>query len=247
MAPGLPAIPSADRPVAILVALEVEARALVRHLSRVTIPSPHLSVWEGVIDDTRVVLVITGVGKVASALAAQFACDVFDPQCLVAVGLAGATDGDGQTGQLIVASGAVQHDVDARPLTKARGTIPSLGMTVIPADPNWSEKLRQATARVVAKPQVARSGVVLTGDQIVSSRDVRDRLLRDFPEGVCLDMETAALAQVAHQNGVPWAALRMISDAADEKFNLGEVLGFGVDTAADLFDQIVRALLRART
>src|SRR5713226_843798 len=58
MAPGLPAIPSADRPVAILVALEVEARALVRHLSRATIPSPHLSVWEGVIDGTRVVLVI---------------------------------------------------------------------------------------------------------------------------------------------------------------------------------------------
>jgi nucleoside phosphorylase len=58
-------------------------------------------------------------------------------------------------------------------------------------------------------------------------------------------METAALAQVAHQNGIPWAALRMISDAADEKFNLGEVLGFSVDTAANLFDQIVRAFLKA--
>ena len=227
------------------MALEVEARALVQHLSRSPISSPHLSVWEGVVDGTRLVLVITGVGKVAAALSAQFVCDVFDPRGLVAVGLAGATGGDWHPGQLIVASGALQHDVDARPLTKAKGMIPSLGMAVIPADPNWSEKLRQATARVVAKPQMARSGVVLTGDQIVSSREVRDRLLNDFPEGVCLDMETAALAQVAHQNGIPWAALRMISDAADEKFNLGEVLGFSVDTAANLFDQIVRAFLKA--
>jgi adenosylhomocysteine nucleosidase len=237
-------IPSADRPVAILVALEVEARALVRHLSRSTMSSPHLSVWEGVLDGARVVLVITGIGKVAAALAAQFVCDVFNPQCLVAVGLAGATRSDGQPGELIVASGALQHDVDARPLAKGKGTIPSLGMRIIPADPNWSEKVRQATARVVDKPEMVRSGVVLTGDQIVSSREVRDRLLSDFPEGVCLDMETAAVAQVAHQNGVPWAALRMISDAADENFNLGEVLGFGVDTAADLFDQIVRACLK---
>jgi adenosylhomocysteine nucleosidase len=246
MAPRLPPIASADRPVAILVALEVEARSLVQHLARSTVSSPHLSVWEGEVDDKRVVLVITGVGKVAAALAAQFVCDVFDPQCLVAVGLAGATGSDGQAGELIVASGALQHDVDARPLTKAKGTIPSLGMTVIPADPTWSDKLRQATVRVVAKPQMVRSGVVLTGDQIVSSRDVRDRLLSDFPEGLCLDMETAAVAQVARQNDVPWAALRMISDAADEKFNLGEVLGFGVDTAADLFDQILSALLRGR-
>jgi adenosylhomocysteine nucleosidase len=240
-----PAIPSSDQPVAILIALEVEARALVRHLSRSTILSPHLSVWEGVVDGARVVLVITGIGKVAAALAAQFVCDVFNPQCLVAVGLAGATRSDGHPGDLIVASGALQHDVDARPLTKGKGTIPSLGMSVIPADPRWSEKVRQATARVVDKPQMVRSGVVLTGDQIVSSLEVRDRLQSDFPEGVCLDMETAAVAQVAHQNGIPWAALRMISDTADEKFNLGEVLGFGGDTAADLFDQIIRAFLRA--
>jgi nucleoside phosphorylase len=58
-------------------------------------------------------------------------------------------------------------------------------------------------------------------------------------------METAAIAQVAHQNGVRWAALRITSDTADENFNLQEVLGFGVETAADLFDQIVRAFLKA--
>jgi nucleoside phosphorylase len=57
-------------------------------------------------------------------------------------------------------------------------------------------------------------------------------------------METAAIAQVARQNGVPWAALRMTSDAADETFNLEEVVRFGIDTAADLFDQVVRAVLK---
>jgi adenosylhomocysteine nucleosidase len=234
----------ADRPVALFVALEVEARALVRHLAPSTISSPHLSIWEGLVEGTPAVLVVTGVGKVAAALAAQFVCDVFHPRCAIAFGLAGATASDARPGQLIVASGALQHDVDARPLTDAKGTIPSLGIAVFPADHGLSAKLRQATASVVENPRIAGSGVVLTGDQIVTSREVRDGLVKDFPEGVCFDMETAAIAQVALQNAIPWAALRMTSDAADENFNLDEVIGFGVDTAADVFDQIVRAFLR---
>ena len=234
-----------DRPVAILVALEVEAQALVRRLAPSTISSPQVSVWEGLVEGARVVLVITGVGKVAAALAAQFTCDTFDPESLLVVGLAGAAGGDGQRGELIVASGAMQHDMDARPFTDARGVIPSLGKAMFAADPTLSERLRNASQSVVSAPGIVRSGVVLTGDQIVTSRAVRDALLADFPNGACLDMETAAIAQVAHQNGTPWAALRITSDAADENFNLNEVLGFGLDTAADLFDQIVHAFLTA--
>jgi adenosylhomocysteine nucleosidase len=236
-----------DRPLAILVALDLEARALVQHLAPSTVRSPQLAIWEGALEGTPVVLVITGVGKVSAAAATQFTCDTFEPRSLLVVGLAGATDRDGQRGQWVVASGALQHDVDARPFTDAKGVIPSLGKAVFAADPILSEKLRSATESVVDNPRIIRSGVVLTGDQIVTSRAVRDGLLAEFPEGACFDMETAAVAQVAHQNGIPWAALRITSDAADESFNLQEVLGFGVNTAADLFDQIVRAFLRART
>src|ERR1700720_134553 len=233
-----------NRPVALFAALDAEARALVRHLTPSTRPSPQLSIWAGVIEGTPVVLVVTGVGKVAAALSAQFVCDAFHPRYAITFGLAGATSSDVKPGHLIVASGAVQHDTDARPLTDARGTIPSLGMTVLPADRALSEKLRRAADRVVENPKLVTSGLVLTGDQIVTSREIRDGVLQEFPEGACFDMETAAIAQVAIQNGIPWAALRMTSDAADESFNLDEVIGFGIDTAADLFDQIVRAFLK---
>jgi adenosylhomocysteine nucleosidase len=233
-----------DRPVALFAALEAEARAAARHLAPSTHQSPRLSIWEGSVEGTPVVLVVTGVGKVAAALAAQFVCDAFHPRCAIAFGLAGATASDVPPGQLIVASGALQHDVDARPLTNAKGTIPSLGIALLPADPTWSKKLRQAAESVVENPQTVRLGLVLTGDQIVTSREVRDGLKRDFPEGACFDMETAAIAQVALQNGIPWAALRMTSDAADESFNLDTVIGFGINTAANLFDQIVRAFLK---
>jgi adenosylhomocysteine nucleosidase len=233
-----------ERPVALIIALDLEAQVLVQHLKRSTVSSPGLPIWEGALEGKPVVLVITGVGKVSAALATQFVCDCFGPRSVITVGIAGATDSEAPSGRLIIASGALQHDMDARPFTVARGMIPSLRMVTIPADPALSEKLRQATESVVDDPQSVRSGVVLTGDQIVASRETRDGILLDFPDGACFDMETAAIAQVARQNGVPWAALRMTSDAANESFDLEEVVGFGVNTAADLFDRVVRAVLK---
>jgi adenosylhomocysteine nucleosidase len=224
------------RPVAVVAALEQEAHALVRRMPRAETVGPRISTWEG----DGLVVMVGGVGKVAAAIAAQHACDVFKPRCLVAIGLAGALDDDTRPGQIVVASGAVQHDIDGRPLTAAKGVVPSLGIATIPADPAVAEKLLMA-ARLESKH--ARSGLVLTGDQIVTSRKMRDALVADFPDGACLDMETAAVAQVAYQGSVPWSALRVTSDAADETFDLRGVMGFGQSTAADLFERIIREVV----
>ncbi len=158
---------------------------------------------------------------------------------MISVGLAGAIDNRSRRGRVVVASGAIQHDIDARPLTDTRGVIPSLGIRLIEADPAVSEMLLRA-ARY--KSEDAQAGLVLTGDQIVTSRAVRDALARDFPEAACIDMETAAVAQVAHQNRVPWSGLRVTSDSADETFDLKGVMGFGVETAANLFESIIQTV-----
>lgn len=227
---------ASHRPVAVVAALEQEAHALVRRMPRAETVGPRISTWEG----DGLVVIVGGVGKVAAAIAAQHACDVFKPRCLVAIGLAGALDDDTRPGQIIVASGAVQHDIDGRPLTEAKGVVPSLGIATIPADLSVTEKLLMA-ARLESKH--AKSGLVLTGDQIVKSRKVRDALAADFPGGACLDMETAAVAQVAYQGSVAWSALRVTSDAADETFDLRGVMGFGQSTAADLFERIIREVV----
>ena len=227
-----------------LAALDIEAATLARNLPRSDATSPNLPIWEGELESEPVVLAVAGVGKVAAAMAAQFMCDAYRPQALISVGLAGGVGEPGERGRLIVASGAVQHDFDARPLTNKKGVLLGLGVITLSADHVVAERLRIAALKVVERAQIVVSGVVLTGDQIVASRDVRDRLLKDFPDGTCFDMETAAVAQVAHQNQVPWGALRITSDSADENFNLHEVLGFGADSAADLFDRVIVRYLR---
>lgn len=185
------------------------------------------------------VVAVGGVGKVSAALATQFLHDAFKPRCVVAIGLAGELRTEHSRGHVVVASAAMQHDIDARPLTSSRGVIPSLGVAALNADAAVAEKLMVAAKRAVENPRIVRSGLVLTGDQIVTTRAVRDGLARDFPDGACVDMETAAVAQVAQQNGLPWGAVRVTSDKADESFDLEEVIDFGVSTAGELFARII--------
>ena len=218
-----------------IAALEEEAHELVRRMPRSENVGPRLAIWEG----DGLVVMVAGVGKVAAAMATQYACDVFKPRSAIAMGLAGSLEEGVRPGQVIVATGAVQHDMDGRPLTPAKGMIPGLDLSTLAADPAASEKLLIA-ARLESRD--AQAGVVLTGDQIVTSRATRDALMREFPDGVCIDMETAALAQVAQQNGVPWTALRVISDSADESFDLRKVMGLGVSTAAKLFESIIQTV-----
>jgi adenosylhomocysteine nucleosidase len=211
-------------PVALLFALREEAAALSRQLDS----------GVGELEGLPVVLAVTGVGKVNAAMATMRVAHKYRPGAVIVMGLAGATR-EGPPGQVIVASGAEQYDFDARPLTGARGELPGLGRgtALLPADGRITRALHEAVP-------TARLGVVLTGDQIVTSRDARDRILSDFPEGACFDMETGAVAQVALEIGVPWAAVRITSDAADETFDLDEVLGFGARTASELFEKILR-------
>jgi len=223
------------RPVAVIAGLEQEAHALVARMPRSETVGPRLSLWEG----GGLVVAVAGVGKVAAAMTAQFVCDVFRPRCVLSIGLAGALDSEARPGQVVIATGAAQHDFDGRPLTPARGIIPGLEIAVIHANAAVAEKLLVA-ARLESKH--AMPGLVVTGDQIITSAKVRDALAHEFADALCVDMETAASAQVAHQNGVPWSGIRITSDSADETFNLQGVLGFGLSTAADLFETIIRGV-----
>jgi 5'-methylthioadenosine/S-adenosylhomocysteine nucleosidase len=212
---------SAPRRVVVLAALQEEASALE--------------------SGDRLEVIVCGIGKVAAAIAAQRACDVMAPRALVSIGLAGGVDSESEPGRLIVASAAVQHDYDVRPLTPARGS------QVFAANADVTDRLMRAAGAAVEDPRLVRTGLVLTGDQVITSKTVRDSILADFPEGACFDMETAAVAQVAQANHVPWGGVRILSDAADEDFNLDAVLGFGAGTASVLFKKILDAFVsRAR-
>jgi adenosylhomocysteine nucleosidase len=56
------------------------------------------------------------------------------------------------------------------------------------------------------------AGLICTGDQFITSRDELDKIKSNFPAGLAVDMESAAIAQTCHIYGVPFVSFRIISD-----------------------------------
>ena len=59
------------------------------------------------------------------------------------------------------------------------------------------------------------TGRVVSGDQFIADRAVKDRIIENFG-GFCTEMEGAAIAQGAYLNQIPFVILRAISDKADD-------------------------------
>jgi adenosylhomocysteine nucleosidase len=58
--------------------------------------------------------------------------------------------------------------------------------------------------------------LVASGDRFVSTNVESAELQRRLPQALAVEMECAAIAQVCHDYGVPLAAVRTISDRADD-------------------------------
>ena len=60
------------------------------------------------------------------------------------------------------------------------------------------------------------SGLIATGDRFIGDPAALQALRDALPDLRAVEMEGAAVAQVAEQERVPWLVLRVISDSADE-------------------------------
>ena len=58
-------------------------------------------------------------------------------------------------------------------------------------------------------------GRIASGDQFVADKALKERIIA-HTQGLCTEMEGAAIAQTAYRNGIPFVILRAISDKADD-------------------------------
>ncbi|OIQ71798.1 aminodeoxyfutalosine nucleosidase [mine drainage metagenome] len=187
--------------------------------------------WEGY----DVVLVLSRIGKVAAASTTATLIEAFGAERIVFTGVAGGLGEGIRVGDVVVARDFVQHDMDSSPLF-ARYQIPLYGCASFACDEVMTTLLMEASNAgltgagshfhrelLIAEPRV-HAGLVVSGDRFVSSaQDAADlcaglQLAGHIP--LAVEMEGAAVAQVCFDYGVPFAAMRTISDRADEQAHL---------------------------
>ena len=167
--------------------------------------------------------------KVAAATTETVLMERFGVAQVLFTGVAGGLASDARVGDVVVATEFLQHDMDASPLFPAY-EVPLYGRARFGTDPALTAALALAVQSVlqqgvldaaslqdfgITRPQM-HQGLIVSGDRFVSNRRESQQLQQSLPDALAVEMEGAAVAQVCHDYGVPFAAMRTVSDRADD-------------------------------
>lgn len=186
--------------------------------------------YKGQLWGLETVIVLSNVGKAAAAAATV---DLINEKvdCIVFLGTAGALDRRLNIGDVVIAKSLIEFDVDFRPFTalysfpdrkrgyhmdsilgeKAREAISDFLEKEVPLQAHY--KFRQEMQ--IKAPKVITAAVG-TSDHFLISKDDIHNLTTYASDVVCIDMESAAAAQVANSYGIPLTIIRTVSDCIED-------------------------------
>jgi adenosylhomocysteine nucleosidase len=214
----------------------------------------------GTLDSRAVVLVEGGIGKVNSAAVATLLLDRFGCGRLIISGAAGGLDPSLGIGDVVIAERMVQHDygaaVDGAFRVFRPGETP-IGVPRAPIDYLLDPAVRAAIEQALAgftpefslagqavnrqRPPVWRLGTILSGDAFINDEATRLRLKAAYG-GHAVEMEGAAVSQVAERFGAPVINVRCLSDLAGAESHV-DIMSF-IHAAAYEAAGVVRRLVR---
>ena len=168
-----------------------------------------ISYLVGRISSNEIILRQCGIGKVNAAIGTAELIRSFAPDAIVSTGVAGGIDTSLAVMDVVVSSSIVYHDVWCG-MGCEYGQVQGL-----PAVFSASEKLYKAAESLNDDSEnITRihAGLICTGDQFITSREELDKIKSNFPAGLAVDMESAAIAQTCYIYAVPFVSFRIISD-----------------------------------
>jgi len=195
----------------IAIAMEHEAAGLLAHVAVKKETRFGYARALEIDDEGRLATVlIFGVGKVhAAAGVAAFLASHSDVDSIISVGVGGSLDAKkAPLLSAILGSDFLQHDVDTSALGDPIGMVSGENLVRFPA----SQKVNEDLQRALQSAGIPfSSGTISSGDSFIAGQSQKETIVRNFASLSC-DMESAAVAQVAYEYGVPFGGFRIVSD-----------------------------------
>ena len=212
--------------IGVLTAMSVEFRQVAAMLKDAeTVQSGPQEFLVGFLGENKVVLLQCGIGKTNAASGVTNLIMTFHPDYIISTGVAGGIDTRLDVMDVVIGKDVCYHDVycgdDCDP-GQVQG-LPRLFM--------GDEHLVSIATSLEADVHIV-PGLICTGDQFVTNHDEMDTIKKKYPQGMAVDMESGAIAQVCHLWNVPFLSFRIISDTPGVKGHFNQYLNFW-DTMAD--------------
>lgn len=183
-----------------------------------------------------VVVCCGGMGKANAASTTQVLITKFGVTSIVFSGIAGNTSDQIGIGDVVVGETLCYHDGEDRMLVQS-----APGTALYTADPRLVKAAVIGCQKAGARHIV---GKIATGDQFVGDPETKQRIQQKCNPD-CVEMEGAAIAQIAMRNKVPFVVVRAMSDNSDESVEFLGAERFELDEYVRTASAIVLAMLDA--
>jgi len=222
----------------IINAMQKEHDQLVKLLQDAsTVEADGFTFVEGTLGGHRLILTASGIGKVNAAVGAVELIRRYSPTAIINTGVAGGIDERLGVMDVVVGKETIYHDVDC-------GADVKVGQLFeMPQYYEADSSLYEAAMSLRTATKL-HGGLICTGDQFITNRTQLNQIKQKFPDGLAVDMESCALAQVCYIYKVSFLSFRIISDTPGVEDHTAQYLNFWDEMASHSFG-VTRALLQA--
>lgn len=197
--------------IGIIVAMDKEFTQLKAILSQTAKEHfDHKDFVTGRLGDKEIILQQCGIGKVNAAVGAVEMIHHYHPDLIVSSGCAGGADTTLEVTDVVVASACTYHDAYCGDEVAFGQIIGMPAYFTAPAE--LVEKALSLNDLPDCRELHIRSGLTVSGEWFVNSREKMQQILDRFPDATAVDMESCAIAQVCHIYRTPFVSFRIISD-----------------------------------
>ena len=200
--------------IGIILAMEEELNAILKELSSYEeLNTKNIKFIIGSLNNNKIILALSGVGKVNSARSTQILIDLYNPDLIINTGVAGACDKSINLLDIVVADKLYQHDFDITVFNHNLGYVPLIGDYNTPEEEIINDFINKTKDKYTIK-----KGSIASGDQFIDTIEQKQTINKNF-NALCCEMESASIAQVAKLNNIKFLIIRVISDALTNDSN----------------------------
>lgn len=200
--------------IGIILAMEEELNAILKEIKTYQEKSlKNIKFIETTLNNNKIILALSGVGKVNSARCTQVLIDLYNPDIIINSGVSGACTSEINLLDVIVADKIYQHDFDITAFNHNLGYVPLIGDYSTP-----NEELINDFINKTKEIYNIKKGSIAAGDKFINTKNEKEDIYIKF-NALCCDMESASIAQVAKLNDIKYLTIRVISDALTNESN----------------------------
>lgn len=169
--------------------------------------------------DKKIVVARSGIGKVNSAATTQYLIDKYNVDLIINSGCAGSLTDNVKILDVVISTYVTYHDFS--PIRIMNMSTPDNGKI------SSSTTLRRLAVESIKELENYHyhESSIASGDCFVTDEEMRNKI-RISTGCSAVDMESASIGHICKINGVPFVAIRTISDFADGVDNFEDIAAY---------------------